>query len=57
MLELLAELKHARSALTTVLETVGDSSYWDDASSALERIGDAADSARYPVWEKYEASQ
>lgn len=47
------ELKHARKALATVLETVGDPSDWDNPSSALERIGDAVDSERYPVWERY----
>lgn len=51
--ELIAEVEHARKALTTVLNTVGDPDDWDNPSSALERIGDAADSERYPVWKRY----
>ena len=48
-----AELKAARKSLTVVTDTVADASSWDNPSSALERIGDAVDSERYPVWERY----
>lgn len=53
---LIAELEHARRALATVLDRVGDAGDWDNPSSALEAIGDAVNSDRYPVWERYEAS-
>lgn len=55
--ELIAELKHARSALTRTMETVANPFNWDNADSALERIGDAVDSPRYPVWENYEKAE
>lgn len=48
-----AELIEARGALTKTMELVGNPDFWDNASSTLESIGDAVNSERYPVWERY----
>ena len=50
---LIEELREARTALKAVLNEVGDPDNWDSPSSTLERIGNAVNSERYPVWARY----